>query len=562
MDFVVKVQKKSDQSFQHQYVEMLPISCAPSVLYIQKLPHLDYHLYEDIESIILRFGDVIEPGNRFGSNTKGFFYTIVLHRKGMRAELFSDLHSFLPLYLMETYEAFYISSSVDHLARISLKKTPDSQFIAEIALFNVPLRERCFFHELRRIPFGRHVLVEQGNFIIAGERRVYREFSEFPRDYKHAIGDMVELFTVNSRHYFDQFSQVALTSGFDSRTMTALAHYYKKGFACFTHGKKENHDVMIPMELSSRLGFSHRFIELNDDYVRNHHLRFVSEYLRVSGGMNGFLYPHFIYDPWVLSEEKNPIITGFCGSELLRNPHFGGAISSQTAINMLWGGLDHASRQLQLDHSMEMLDSKYIEKDTLNQCLADLERYYSNLPSELTLNQKLAVFEFEEVIPKLFGTWIYGGMHYCRIRAPYMDTSFFSAIMKTEVSQVYRRFMEKNPLKRFWGQVLYANIIDKTWPELGHELSGKGYAPADLLSFTGRFRILRGYMGKAKRARSVTYDNLGLISGFQKYSNEHEFGKNYGLEDETAIENLFIQERIRDMALLNASAWEYQKMFV
>ena len=64
----------------------------------------------------------------------------------------------------------------------------------------------------------------------------------------------------------------------------------------------------------------------------------MKEYLCYSGGMNGFLYPHVLYEAFVLGENSWPIITGYMGSELLRNAHFGEAVTSTFGIYFLTKG--------------------------------------------------------------------------------------------------------------------------------------------------------------------------------------------------------------------------------
>jgi len=110
------------------------------------------------------------------------------------------------------------------------------------------------------------------------------------------------------------------------------------------------------------------------------------------------------------------------------------------------------------------------------------------------------------------------------------------------------------------GQYLYAQIINKTWPQIGKEMSGKGYAPADLLFLWGRIKITYGYSGKKKRMRKGNFDNLGLISGMMHYGKSIEDPKlNETITDEYARQ-LLHNEQARDILFLQLSVYEYLKM--
>ncbi len=151
-------------------------------------------------------------------------------------------------------------------------------------------------------------------------------------------------------------------------------------------------------------------------------------------------------------------------------------------------------------------------------------------------------------------------MHYAKIRAPFIDRQFFREIVKTEISQFYRKFMEQNPLKRFWGQYLYAQIINKTWPQIGKEMSGKGYAPADLLSLWGRIKITYGYSGKKKRMRRRNFDNLGLISGMLHYVKSIKDTQLQDILTDDYVNKLLHNEEARDIFFMRLSAYEYLQM--
>jgi hypothetical protein len=70
--------------------------------------------------------------------------------------------------------------------------------------------------------------------------------------------------------------------------------------------------------------------------------------------------------------------------------------------------------------------------------------------------------------------------------------------------------MEKNPLRRFKGQVLYASVIRKAAPHLGRFVTDKGYSPDDLLSMSGKLRITGIYLRKRRSDATSLSDPMAV----------------------------------------------------
>lgn len=561
MDFFIKLHQSHELSVKQEYTtDLRGICCEPNVLYIEKLIHLDY-LSVCNRNQVWCFGDVINFDQENSLANKGLFYAIE-HKPDQRViDIRNDYNSLLPVYYCEENGAIMVSSSFDLIAANIKDRVLNPQFITDLALFNIPLQHECFYKEIFRVPYGKQIRIGSGGIELIHLRRVWDDFCPTPVPYKKAVGDIAECFIENCRSYFTSPSYVALTGGFDGRTNAAVAHFYKNDFECFTHGILSSSDVQVPISITAKLGIPHHFIELSEEYLSRYHLRFVNEYLRYSGGMNGFLYPHLIYDAYVLSQDNKPVITGFCGSELMRNAHFGGAVTSQVVIDILNKGNEFAIERIMGNPNYLILGEGYFNRNLCEYGVYNVAKYFQQLPHGISKNQKLAIFEFEEVLPKLFGSSIYAAMHYNRTRVPFMDIEFYRAILKTEVSQVYRNFMEQNPLKRFWGQYLYAKVISTTWPELGFLNSSKGYAPADLLTIKGKINIIKGFSGKKKRLSAADYDGLSIVSGLSQYlRNKFDIMNLSDIFND--LERLKIDQHRRDIACVFASATEYKNSIV
>ena len=552
MDFIYSHKKNMPLDFQVEYVEDIYKQKPESgILKIEKLRHLDYKAIETGKQVLL-IGDVVQYGGDDRLGDKGFFYRIEYNEHANELEFHSDYHSFLPIYYIETPEEIIVSSSADYLFGLLDNLEVEPHFIAQMAVFNVPIGETCFFQGVKRLEYGKHIKIDHDGLRIVHDRRFYDHYADPPEPYRNSLNKVVASFIQETKAYYKDPCYITLTGGFDGRTATALAHYYNADFITYSHGKTDNDDVYIPLRLAKKLGFTHEVVDLGEDYVCQEHIRYVRQYLKHSGGMNGFLYPHITYGAASRSDKTRPIITGFVGSELLRSAHFAGALTSQAALQLADSDHNDAAESYMSSKEFEVISS-YISRESIGQVVEQVRMYFQSLPSALSKNQSIACFEFEEIIPKFFGTWVYSCMHHARIRAPFIDNAFFSVIVRTQVSQFYRKFMEKNPIKRFWGQYLYSKIMEKTWPELGREMSGKGYAPSDLLSIKGRMRVARGYFRKEQKKKTATFDNLGLVSGYYRFVESCSELQKPMDGSIVSRETLERNEKVRDAILLLSS---------
>lgn len=557
MDFLYCHKKNQPLKFRVRYAQDLYQQKPESgVLIIERLNHLDYLEYRE-ETEILLIGDVIQYGRNDRLKDKGFFYRIEYNAQIGMLEFHSDYHRFLPIYYIETPEDLIVSSSVDYLFSLLDSPETDPLFLAQMAVFNVPIGETCFFKGVKRLEYGKHMQIDHNGLSIVQDRRFYEHYAYPPESYRKSLDKVVSSFIGETKAYYQCPCYITLTGGFDGRTATALAHFYHADFITYSHGKKENDDVYIPLSIAKKFGFTHEVIDLGEEYVSHEHMIYVKQYLKHSGGMNGFLYPHITYGAASRTDKTRPIITGFVGSELLRNAHFSGAITSQVALELADNDKNDPTEMFMGSKEFEVIKS-YVSPESIQQVISQVGSYFRSLPHNLQKNPRLACFEFEEVMPKFFGTWVYSCMHYSRIRAPFIDNAFFNVIVKTQVSQFYRKFMEKNPLKRFWGQYLYSNIMGKTWPELGREMSGKGYAPSDLLSLRGRLKVTKGYLAKEKKKKSLNFDNLGLVSGYYRFLDSNSGYKDNQYNRLISRPMLESSEKIRDAILLMSSYKVYK----
>ena len=480
----------------------------------------------------------------------------------------SSAFGLLPIYYHKDYSI--ISSSVE-LAR----KNSDTEFtinkkwtISQL-LFNYQFGNDTLYNEIYLLSAFTYFKIEGDKTSGIKYFDVANSFLEKPISWKKAINSLSNLFIKTSELYIPQEkSVISFTGGFDGRTLVSVATHFNKNFETFSYGKIENDDVHIPLKNSKELGLPHFWLDLDKMYSKEHYIESSIEYIKNTNGANGFLYAQVDYSAKKVSEKSPVLVSGVCGSELFRAAHSSGAVTSKALLNLF---------QLESieEYRKSIINSgvfKYIEKESHSNEIEDLIQeswnYKLSLPGKLTKNQKLYVFVYEEIFRKFFGDWVIAQMKYVKVRTPFIDFDFFKAIVETELSGAYSDFLTENPLKRFKGQVFYADVIKKTNKRIYKMKTGKGYAPKIIREPILRPLLLIPFLRKRlhRKIISTNLDNLGIISGIEKYKealmklkDNNQFNKEKLLFD---LNNLtpYTSEVERDNLLMSISLLTYNKL--
>jgi hypothetical protein len=521
MDFFIKYELNENTALRIKYCDdICDAECENGILYIEKLNHLDYVELVTENKIQIAVGDVI--GVNFSTtdlkNCKGLFYLLTFSDKHQTCRIEPDEYGLLPIYFIEQENYVLVSSSYSALVSKLVHKMPNSDFYSELAILYTQLNGSTYFKEIRRMGYG-DVVELSGGFEIISVNRFHKCFSESPRSFESSIKDIADKFIDITKFYLQDPCAISLTGGFDGRTITGCAHYHKSDFMNFSYGRRGNGDVDNPISIAEQLGLQYRLIELEQDYIDDGYSESVDSYIKFSGGQNGFQYPQSIYYAKLIGAERDIIITGYLGSEILANVK--GAddeICPKGVLDFLkTGTINKDNYAYDLDQKLTTLGLIGNTNEITN-TLEKLYIYFSSLPKHLNNNQKYACFSFENIHRNTFGIWIYNAMHYAKVRVPFIDTDFFNEISGTEVSQFYRNFLENNPIKRINGQMLYPTILNKVWPELNAIISSKGYPPSDILTVKGKIKIaMQRYFYRNVYSESHGLDRMSTKSGAVSY---------------------------------------------
>lgn len=498
--------------------------------------HIKIDFYESVNNKVWIIGDVIpETDNeknihQFLSHAnfewlfktlQGHYRVIVFDKDSRKIIVASSLFGIMPVYYSKKGENVFVSSSPEILAKQMELTEIDKRFILENVLFYYPLFDNTIFKGIRLLP-THHLLNIAGNNISCS--RYFNVTSWFCANlipWKKAANNISDLFIDRVKYYFpEESSAVSLTGGFDGRTLVSCAMYHHKKFKAYSFGRKNSNDTTIAAELANSAGVDFSEIALNKKYVTDQSLQNGLEFIINAGGTAGFARAHYLYAAKLLQADTRYLITGNFGSEIFRAVHNIGAVISPN-LHQLFSAGDFDAAVNKVEQSAEF---NWINKNSFLNEWEELKEDFKKLPAydpayfSLTQNEKFYQYLLEEVFRKYFGAEMVNQSLYLNNRTPFVDTKFLEALYKTGMPGVYSDFMERNPVKRFKGQVIYAHIIKKAYPAFLNKLTDKGYAPADLLTLTGKASIISGFLSKKLFKKTGSADDSNSVDEAFEYN--------------------------------------------
>jgi asparagine synthase (glutamine-hydrolysing) len=498
----------------------------------EKNNHTCIHIIETGTKKAWLIGDpVIEPGKNKAvakflengeyhlllKNIQGHYRLIIIDKTDHSVITASSLFGILPVYYYKVPGAVYISSDADSLSQQMGHAELNKRFILENILFYYQLFNQTVYKEINLLP-AHHLLQVNANGMCCTKYFTVSDwFNRSPVPWKKSISGIAALFIDRVKQYFpEEKVMLALTGGFDSRTLVSCGLYHKKEFETYSFGNAVADDTQIASAAAARAGLKFNNILLDDGYITTQSLKEGLEFIQNSNGNGGFARAHYLYACKAVQSKTKYLITGNFGSEIFRAVHNAGAVISNNLYHLFTSpGFDKAVEAIESSPEFKWLNRSGIEKEweELKTELAQLPVFNPQY-AHLTLNEKFYLFVFEEVFRKYFGAEMVNQFKYLNNRTPFLDSIFLEALFKTGLPGVYSDFLENNPVKRYKGQVLYAHIIRKAFPAFLNIPTGKGYRPKDLLTFTGKLNILVNYFTKKLNRQGESTDPNAVEDAF------------------------------------------------
>jgi hypothetical protein len=431
--------------------------------------------------------------------TDGFYYLVIFNENEKKLIITGSIFNILPIYYQSTSEQIYVSSSLSLLEEQTrhLPHTKDKQYYLEKAIFNYAIFNRTPVLEIKTIPSNSYLELSDEGMRIKKHTFIHDYFVSDPAPWRKSLNYLTDVFIESTKVFFPEDRFIAtLTGGFDGRTVVSLALAGNKEFETYSYGSATDPDVIIPAKVSEAIHKTFSPVILDREYADNHFWRNANKFLFKSYGSGNISRAHYHYALETRLNKSRYLLTGNFGSEILRSMKAPGVMTSGPLFNIFKDN-NLATFKLKLKNypGLPYLNSNLID-NFLGSLIEEISVYLKELPDGLTANQKFYIYMFEEVFRKYFGPEIIIQKDFIHNRSPFLNFTFIEEVLKTELAGANSSFMEKNPWKRYHGQVLYAHILKRTYPRLLDLPLDRGYCPRDFITNQGPLRIALSYIKK------------------------------------------------------------------
>jgi len=444
------------------------------------------------------------------------YYIIFIENK--KLYIFNGHFNILPIYIYQFDKNIIISSSIGLIKKYAPRININKQYILQQNLFNYSFSNETIYKEIKLINSNSY-LIFNGNLQIREFDPIEKNFVNNPVPWKESISDLIDLFIKVNRNIINDNFFISFTSGFDGRTLVALTKSLNKEFTTFSFGTEDNEDLTLPREQALKLGIEFFPINLDSEEYIDNFWKLGCNIIIESGASTNFLQVHWPYSARVLAKKTNHLVSGLFGSELFRAAHIIGQFTSPTLVDYF----KYIENDVWIEKLKNAVSLKFLNLSSFKNELNDLIDYlndYKKLILHLNPSQRFYKYIFDEVFRKFFGLQLLQPqLKYVNVITPYLNFDFIKELLKTELAGVNNEFFTHNPIKRFKGQLFYAELIKRTWPELLYFKTGKGYKPIDLLTIWGKFNITLNFAKKQLKRKTIApnLDNLAIISAYTKH---------------------------------------------
>lgn len=423
----------------------------------------------------------------FHRQVKGSYVMVHWDEKAGRLRMSTDRHNVLPLYYLRRGKRIFVSSSIPHLLRDSgMDLELNVKALASQIIFDYPIGEDHFIQGVKRLlPASVYSFSEEGLRRRQWWRvtEVHHEELMSPEDGLEALMALlfenVELYASD----VDKFL-LSLTGGFDGRANLSMVRRKREDFMTYSYGMPGSLQLTVPQEISRKLEVPYRPILLEDDFLARY-----TELSRLSTIFSNGLAPlGFANIPYAfskLSTFADTAITGLFGSEILRplNPSIGIQLNRR-AFTLFFEPAGPVRREIENyvgDFFAPGSLQQAVVQEGIPAVLREFEEEHVRPYRDYGPVKSSFFFLLEEGLPKYFQQEIQIEREYVTTRFPFFDSDLIDLIYQTPFAGMYNGFLGRSKVKRRKGQLLYAHIMEKYYPELNRIRVDRLYKPIDLL---------------------------------------------------------------------------------
>ena len=170
----------------------------------------------------------------------------------------------------------------------------NKRFLLEQNLFNYSLFNNTIFKEIKILPSNYKVIINE-HLNLVETFKIEDNFTDNPVSYEKSIHDLVDLFIKVNTPKIQDGDYISFTSGFDGRSLLALALSQKKKIYTYSFGSQNNIDLSMPCGQAKILGVDFEPVLLDDENYINNFTKLGEEVINSTVSNSNLLQLHWVY---------------------------------------------------------------------------------------------------------------------------------------------------------------------------------------------------------------------------------------------------------------------------
>ncbi|MCB9302693.1 MAG: hypothetical protein H6566_18780 [Lewinellaceae bacterium] len=427
-------------------------------------------------------------GFKFLGHIKGSFILFISDSHKQQTFIITDPLSLRSLYYRETPGGLFFSSSLptlkELLKELAIEPAYDGASIIEYYLFDFTLGHHTMLEGVSELQAGNLLQMGEeglGLHSYADPQELF-PLTEEPLDEKEGGQLLTEVLEKNIALFTDgpKNTAIALTGGYDSRSIAALAGADFQKYQYYSYGAPQSWDVNIPQRLADKNHLDHLIIDLSGEFKRNFSA-YALKTIQLGDGIAEASRANYLYVYSNFLKDKKSILSGLFGSELIKNPSSRGLFIDENILSILRSEDPGLAFGRLYGH---MLDQDIFEPEFVIRHRDEVQRRVLNNPlvcNQLPFNRKLLYFIMMIGCRKYFAKEIKLERFYLNNRTPFFDIDFIQSLLLTPYPWVYNWTREKSLVKNLKIHRVYASFISRN-KGLMNTISTHGFQPGYLLS--------------------------------------------------------------------------------
>lgn len=460
----------------------------------------------------------LEEGHLPENLLTGFYNLISVDVVQKRAFIHSAHFGMRPLFYSSAKNLYLVSTHPESIVATGLVegKTRFSTALQFFA-FNYVLNDDTLFKNVQSLPGGARLwLSPQGTSI----EKYFKSASLITKPI-YSYRDAVHLIQAELTHVIDKYTRdistfsLSLTGGWDGRLILAMLRKKNVTINAYSHGTPVNPDVLIPQQIADQLGIRYTAYLLDDRYYEEKFFDYAVKTVEKSAGMRSLARAHYLFSVGSELVKSSYVLTGICGSNLMKGNIVPGPVTNANVLKLIyerdfgkcWAFMETSC----LDKISNTISIPKEEWDSFRHLVSQVHTLYHQGD---VLESRLYEFIFDLTERGYFGTEIMTYSDLGETLSPFIDIEFVKTLCMTPYFGAYQVVKKKNIFANWRNSLLYAHMINTSYPELGKIPSDKGVSLYDLSKVHRWPWVARQQIRKRSPANKV--DHYDHTKGMEK----------------------------------------------